>query len=136
MDRFSSVVETARVIVWIKIFTKREFKKNLTNLIEKNDQINITLIILFQAITRSKATWMLKVSTCFFHCSSCAKHGDFASARVTWTYKGDINSNSGELQEKTWKQPSTLTVVSFDGYILEKILMLAIKENKWDIKYM
>ena len=65
---------------------------------------------------------MLKVSTCFFHGSSCAKHGDFASARVMWTYKGDINSNSGELQEKTWKQPSTLTVVSFDGYSIRENL--------------
>ena len=40
---------------------------------------------------------------------SCAKHGDAASmsvARVTWRYKGDVNSVSGE----NWKQPSSSTI--------------------------
>ena len=58
----------------------------------------------------------VKTSTCFSHCSSCAKHGDFASARVMWTCKGDMKSTSGEIQEKTWKEPSTLTDLSFNGY--------------------
>ena len=59
---------------------------------------------------------MIKVSPCFSYCSSCAKHGGFAYARVMWTYNGDMNSTSGELQEETWKEPSTVTDVSFNGY--------------------
>ena len=46
---------------------------------------------------------MLKVSTCFQHCSSCSQHGDCALVfvvRVMWTYKGDVNSASGENRKK------------------------------------
>ena len=46
---------------------------------------------------------MLRVSTCSWHNSSCAKLVDSASvsvARVMWTYKGDVNSASVE----NWKE--------------------------------
>ena len=46
---------------------------------------------------------MLRVSTCFYHCRSCAKHGDSASlsfARVMWMYEGDMNSASRENWEE------------------------------------
>ena len=55
---------------------------------------------------------------------SCAKHGDAASmsvARVTWRYKGDVNSVSGE----NWKEPSSSTIsteVWFNGYSIEETL--------------
>ena len=50
---------------------------------------------------------MLRISTCFWHCSSLEEHGDSSSvsaARVMWTYKGNVNSASGE----NWKEPSSL----------------------------
>ena len=62
-----------------------------------------------------------KSSKCLSHCSSCTKHGDSASVsapRVMWTYKGDMNSTSGE----NWKKQSTLTDVSFNGYSNEETL--------------
>ena len=82
---------------------------------------------------------MLRVSTCFSHCSSCAKHGDFAPPRVMWTYNGDMNSTSGEPQQKTWKESSALTEYHLIVIVMEKILMLqnllTTMENKCDIKY-
>ena len=41
-DSFSSEVEITRGIVWIKISKKQNFKKDLMDLIEKNNQINMT----------------------------------------------------------------------------------------------
>ena len=80
--------------------------------LRKITRITRPLIILFQAITLLKANWMLRVSTCFSHCSRCVKHSDSASvsvARVIWTYKGNMTSTSGE----NWKEPSTSFNVSF-----------------------
>ena len=51
---------------------------------ERNHQLTWPLMILFQGITRLKGIWMLKFQHIFFHRSSCAKNGDFASARVIW----------------------------------------------------
>ena len=59
--------------------------------------------------------------------------------KVAWTYKGDVNSASGE----NWKEPSSSTIsteTSFNGDNNEqtpnvKQNLLAILENKWDIKY-
>ena len=51
---------------------------------------------------------MLKVSTCFYNCINCAKHGDSASVSVPkelWMYKGDVNSALGE----NWKETSSST---------------------------
>ena len=51
---------------------------------------------------------MVRVSTCFWHSSSCVKHGASSSvsvARVIWTYKGGVNSASGENS----KEPSSST---------------------------
>ena len=65
----------------------------------------------------SKSHLNLRVSTCFYHCSSYAKHGDSASlsvARVMWTYNGDVNSASGKI----WKKLSSSTILteaSFNG---------------------
>ena len=76
---------------------------------------------LFQAITSLKAIWMLRASTCFLQCSSCAKHGDSASvsvAKMMWTYKGNMNSTSGENS----KEPSASTDVSFNGYSNQETL--------------
>ena len=47
---------------------------------------------------------MLRVSTSFWHCSSCVKHGASGSesvAKVIWTYKGGVYSAWGEK----WKEP-------------------------------
>ena len=58
------------------------------------------------------------------HCSSCARHGDSASVSITrmmWTYKGDINSRSGE----NWKEPSSSTILTdslFNGDSNKKTL--------------
>ena len=52
---------------------------------------------------------MLRILTCFQHCSNLNKHSDSASvsvARVMWTYKGDVNSASGE----NWKESSSSTI--------------------------
>ena len=52
---------------------------------------------------------MLRILTCFQHCSSLKKHGDSASvsvARVMWTYKDDANSASGE----NWNESSSSTI--------------------------
>ena len=59
--------------------------------------------------------------------------------KVAWTYKGDVNSASGE----NWKEPSSSTIsteASFNGDNNEqtpnvKQNLLAILENEWDIKY-
>ena len=59
--------------------------------------------------------------------------------KVAWTYKGDVNSASGE----NWKEPSSSTIsteASCNGDNNEqtpnvKQNLLAILENKWDIKY-
>ena len=65
----------------------------------------------------SKSHLNLRVSICFYHCSSYAKHGDFVSvsvARVMWTYNGDVNSASGKI----WKKLSSSTILteaSFNG---------------------
>ena len=51
---------------------------------------------------------MLRVSTCFWHCSSCVKHGASGSvsvAKVIWTYQCGVNSASAE----NWKEPSSST---------------------------
>ena len=51
---------------------------------------------------------MLRGSTCFWHCSSCVKHSASRSvsvAKMIWTYKGGVNSASGE----NWKKPSSST---------------------------
>ena len=56
------------------------------------------------------------------------KHADSASmsvARVMWTYKGDVNSASGE----NWKEPSTSTDVSFNGYSTE--VTLNVNKTSW-----
>ena len=81
----------------------------------KTSRLTWLLIILFQAITRLKPIWTLVLE--FWHCGSCAKHGDSASvsvARVMWMYKGDVNSGSGE----NWKEPTSSTIsaeVLFNG---------------------
>ena len=60
----------------------------------------------------------LRVSTCFWHCSSCAKFGDSTSVSVAsmmWMYESDIDSASGE----NWKEPSSSAIsteASFNGY--------------------
>ena len=51
------------------------------NLIEANDQISLCSDV-FQAVTRLKATSMLRASTCFQRCRHCTKHGDSASVSV------------------------------------------------------
>ena len=89
------------------------------------------LVILFQAVTRLESIWMLRVSACFSHCSSCTNLGNSASmsvARVMWMYKGDMNLPSGE----NWMGPSTSTDVLFNGYGNEETLNVnkVIIENK------
>ena len=66
-------------------------------------------------------------------------------AKVMWRYNGDVNSASGE----NWKEPPSSTILtdsSFNGDSNEENLnanlllliqnLLAIRENKWDIKHM
>ena len=77
-------------------------KKDLVNLTEANHHINTTCNLL-QAITRLKAFWMLRVSTCFSHCNSCAKQGDSASVSVSRVSR--IRVMVIQLQEKTGKNP-------------------------------
>ena len=58
---------------------------------------------------------MIKVSTYWRDCRSCAKHGNSAwlfVASVTWTYAGDVNSASGE----NWKEHSSSTISSKASY--------------------
>ena len=70
---------------------------------------------------------MLRVSTCFYHCSSCAKHVDSASVSVV----------------EGWCEFSfrrKLKKASFNGDSNEQIInvkkkFMSIIENKWDIKY-
>ena len=85
------------------------------NLIEPNHQINMTSdpSVTSNNLFRNH----LRVSTCPWHCSSCAKLGDSTSvsvASVMWMYEGDIDSASG----KNWKEPSSSisTEASFDGH--------------------
>ena len=67
---------------------------------------------------------MLRVSTCFLHCRSCAKHDDSASvsvAGVMWTYNGDVDLGSG----RNWKEFSSSTIsveTSFNGDSKEEII--------------
>ena len=100
---------------------KENIKKDLVNLTEANHHINTTCNLL-QAITRLKAFWMLRVSTCSSHCNSCAKQGEWFCFSVCFkgvTYMGDGNSASGE----NWKEPSSSAIsteASFNGDSNEK----------------
>ena len=69
------------------------------------------MITLFQTVTHLKVTWMLRVSACFWHCSSCAR-GEYgalvSAARLMWTCKGDVNSALG----KNSKEPSSSKILT------------------------
>ena len=108
-DSVSSEVKNYKGNRLNKDIEKEYFEKDLMNLNEKNRPINKTLDHSISRTTRLKAIWILRVWTCFQHCSSCAKHSDFASvsvARTMWTYKGDMNSASEENKNKP--SPSTI----------------------------
>ena len=107
-----------RGIVSIKILKKRILRKIWWIYLRKITPFIWPLIILFQAVTRLKTIWILRVLTCFQHCSSFAKHFDFASVSVAtamWTYKGDTNLASEEGKN----EPSSLTILTDSSFNID-----------------
>ena len=83
------------------------FKKDLLNLIEANHQINMTSVHSVSTNNSFKNRLTTKIFNMFSTLQQL--YSDSASvsiARVTWTYKGDVNSASGE----SWKESSSSTI--------------------------
>ena len=74
---------------------------------------------------------MLRISACFQHCSSCAKHGDSDSmsvAKVMRTYKDDMISTSGEHWKEPWSS-TTSPEASSNGDSNEEALH--VNKTRW-----